>query len=60
MSLELAEIKRCLRALPAAKVPGADGQRSGGGAYQFLTGPDELPLVEHLRAKVEESLGNGR
>ncbi len=58
--VELEEIERGLRALPAAKVPGVGRQLSSVDAYRFLSGSNGRPLLEHFRAALEESLRNGK
>jgi len=55
---ELAEIERGLRALPAAKTVDGTGVPHGSNAYECLAGPDGRPLLEHIRAAVEESVRN--
>ena len=56
---ELSEIERGLRALPPAKVLGRAIVLRGASAYECLASSDGRPLLEHIRAAVQESARTG-
>lgn len=57
---ELSEIEHDLRMLPADKVLGISGAPRGVSAYQCLVSPDGQPIIEHIRAAVEECSRSGK
>lgn len=57
---ELSEIERGLRALSADKVLGRPPAVRGASAYECLASPDGHPVLEHIRAAVEESVRTGK